>query len=87
MPLIITQSNDETPKNDPTRKTARMPWVVVRRLLPTATLLLFGNLCMGLLVVALLDTNPWALPAVGLPMALLLRATSTTPRPGRCGSG
>jgi signal transduction histidine kinase len=48
---------------------------IVRRLLPTATLLVAGNLCLGLIVVLLLESHAWALPALAVPIALLYRAS------------
>jgi signal transduction histidine kinase len=48
---------------------------VVGRSLPTAGLLVAGNLCLGVLVVVLVDTHAWALPALAMPVALLHRAS------------
>lgn len=51
-------------------------WVqVVRRIVPTLSLLAVGNFCLGLLVVVLLDASPWALAALAVPLVLLHRAS------------
>ncbi len=48
---------------------------VVRRLVPTLALLAVGNFCLGLLVVVLLGSHAWALPALAVPLVLLHRAS------------
>jgi signal transduction histidine kinase len=47
----------------------------LRRMIPTAALLTLGSLALGLLAVLLLDTYPWAVPALGVPLVLLFTAS------------
>jgi signal transduction histidine kinase len=61
--------------------TTNSSWgAIVHRLMSTATLLVIGNLGLGVIAVLLMDTHMWALPALGIPLALLYRASRSEVR-------
>lgn len=45
------------------------------RLLPTGTILTYGNLALGILAIVVADAHPWALVALAVPVALLWSAS------------